>query len=197
MRIIHHNQCIVALGQIADPFERSERAIHGKDAIGDNQACSSAFCFMQFCLKIVQVPIGVAQSLGLAQANAIDDRGVIERIGEHRVFFRQQGFKKPPIRIETRGVENCVIHAEKCRQFLLQRSMYLVRAADEAHRGHAVAVLIKRTMCRLEHRRVIGQSKVVVGAQIEHFSVAHLNQGALCRTELPFGLEQALFAQLP
>ena len=35
------------------------------------------------------VPVRVAVPLGLAEANAVDDGGMIERIGDHRILFTQ------------------------------------------------------------------------------------------------------------
>ena len=41
-------------------------------------------------------------------------------------------------------------------------------AADEAHRGHAVAVAVERRLAGGDERRVVGEPEVVVGAEVQH-----------------------------
>ena len=61
------------------------------------------------------------------------------------------------------------------RNSLRRRSSCLwicLGAADEAHRRHAVAPAVERLMGGLDHRRVIGQAQVVVGAHVDHLGAS-------------------------
>ena len=61
-------------------------------------------------------------------------------------------------------------HAEERADPLLELAVDVLRAADEAHRGHAVAALAERLARGREHRRVIGEAEVVVGAEVEQLA---------------------------
>jgi hypothetical protein len=67
---------------------------------------------LQLRLQIVHVGIGVAIAPRLAQADAVDDRGVVQRVGDHRVLGAQKRLEQPAIGIETGSEEDRVILAE-------------------------------------------------------------------------------------
>ena len=56
----------------------------------------------------------------------------------------------------------------KAREPRLQRLVHVLRAADEAHRGHAVAVAVERRLAGRDQRRMVGEAEVVVGAEVQH-----------------------------
>lgn len=53
--------------------------------------------------------MSVHETLRLAQANAVDDRGVVELIGDNGVLIVEQHLKYACIRVKTRCVENGII----------------------------------------------------------------------------------------
>src|SRR5690606_10568249 len=68
---------------------------------------------------------------------------------------------------------------------------------DEAHRGHAEAVGVQRFPGGLDHRRMVGQAQVVVGAEVEHgAAVGERDLGGLRRGDDALGLEHAGIADL-
>ena len=95
---------------------------------------------LQRLLELVQVIVGVAQAARLAQANAVDDAGVVQRIADDGILLVEQGFEQSAIRVEAGGIQNRVFHRQVGAQALLQLAMHALRAADEAHRGDAVAI---------------------------------------------------------
>ena len=68
--------------------------------------------------------------------------------------FAQQRLEQAAVGIERCGVEDRVFGADKARQPCLERLVQVLRAADEAHRAHAVAVIVERLVRRLNHPRV-------------------------------------------
>ena len=55
---------------------------------------------------------------------------------------------RPPLASKQERVEDRVLHAEEGRDPRLELLVLLLRAADEAHRGHAVAVAVERRLGR-------------------------------------------------
>src|SRR5262249_13697448 len=95
----------------------------------------------------------------------------------------------------ARGVEDHVLGAEKARQALLEGLVDLLGAADEAHRGHAVAVLVQRPLRRGAHLRVVGEPEVVVGAQVDDVAAVRVHDPALRPLDHALALVQPLRAQ--
>ena len=56
---------------------------------------------------------------------------------------------------------------EELGQLALQLAVDVLRAADEADRGHAVAALVQARVGGLDHVGVAGEPEVVVGAHVD------------------------------
>ncbi len=196
MRIIDDHQRVIALRELADAGQRSEGPVHRKHAVRDDHPCPRWRSLTEPRFKFRQIAVGVSKFLRLAQTDAVDDGGVIECIGNHGVRFAQQGLKKSAVGIETGGIQHRVLGAKKSGQARLQFPMNLLRAADEADRGHAKAIPVERLVRRLDHGRVIRQPQVIVGAQVDQFTaLTGEHDGALRRAQLSLHLEQALLAK--
>ncbi len=73
----------------------------------------------------------------------------------------------PPWRPSTR-CKNGVLRAEECGEPVLQLLVQRLRAADEAHRGEAVAPLVERLAGGLRDGRMLREAEVIVRAKVEH-----------------------------
>jgi hypothetical protein len=150
---------------------------------------------LELLLQVRHVAVGVAVALGLAQAHAVDDRGVVERVGDDRVVLVEQGFEQAAVRVEARGVQDRVLRTEEGRDRLLELLVQVLRAADEAHAGHAEAVRIQRVLGRRDHVGMVGQAQVVVRAEVQHrAAVGERDLRRLRAGDDALGLEQPGFA---
>ena len=79
MRIVHHDERAVALGQVADALQVGEVAVHAEHAVGRDQAAPAALGLglLETALEVAHVGVLVAPALGLAQPHAVDDTGVV------------------------------------------------------------------------------------------------------------------------
>ena len=78
----------------------------------------------------------------------------------------------------------------------LELLVHVLRAADEAHRRHAVAVAVERRRCAAcDEPRVVGEAEVVVGAEVEHLGARlELDLRRLRAFDHPLGLVEAVGA---
>ena len=110
----------------------------------------------------------VAQPLGLAQPDAVDDRRVVQLVGDDRVLRAEQRLEEPAVGVEARRVEDrrrrCRGTSARLRSSCLCR---ILRAADEPHRGQPEAPVVERLRGGRDDRRVVGQAEVVVRAEVE------------------------------
>ena len=104
--------------------------------------------FLQPRLEFVEVVVGVAQALRLAEPDAVDDAGVVQRVADHRVLLVEQRLEEAAVRVEARRIQDRVVRAEERAQARLEFLVHALRAADETHRGHAIAVPVDRADAR-------------------------------------------------
>ena len=83
----------------------------------------------------------------------------------------------------------------KARQRGFELLVHGLRAADEAHRGHAVAVAVDGAVRRLADRRVAGEAQVVVSAEVQDVGVVGADLPALRAGDDALGLEETLLAE--
>ena len=195
VRVIDHDERVVAFGELADAAQIGDEAVHGEHPVGRDQAGARPARLLQALLQLRHVAVGVTVALRLAQADAVDDARMVQRIRDHRVALVEQRLEQPAVGVEARGVQDHILGAEVARQALFQLLMARLRAADEAHRGHAVAELVQAALRCGTHRGVVGQAQVVVGTQVDEVAPAGVHDAALGALEHALALVQALFAQ--
>jgi hypothetical protein len=166
--VVDRDHRAVALGEVADFGELGHIAVHRKDAVGDDELEARALGVGSFELgfEVVHVAVGVTEAFCLAEAYAVDDRGVVEGVGNYGVLRPEQRFEQPAIGVERGGKEDRVILAQVTGHRLLELAVERLRPADEAHRRHTEAVFGERVACRGANFRVVGEAEIVVRAEI-------------------------------
>jgi hypothetical protein len=139
-------------------------------------------------LELVHVAVRVAEAPGLAQPDAVDDRRVIELVGDDRVLLVEQRLEEAAVGVEAGAEEDRVVGAEKRGQTLFELAVERLRPADEAHRRHPVAPAFEGLVCGLDHRRMAREAEVVVGAQVEELPSVDADVRALRRAHHVLGL---------
>src|SRR4029079_1012220 len=98
---------------------------------------------------------------------------MVECIADHGVSIIEQNLEEASVRIEARTVKNRVLGPKKCTDRAFEVVMDFLRAADEAHRGHAIAVNPKPVGGCLDDVRVIAQATLIVGTEVQGPSLRH------------------------
>jgi hypothetical protein len=148
----------------------------------------SARACCQAALQVGHVVVGCsAVALGLAQADAVDDGRVVQRVADDGVLLAQQRLEQAAVGVEGGGVQDGVFGAEEARQPLLQRLVQVLRAADEAHAElRPKPWLSQRRLGGRHHRGVGRQAQVVVGAQVDqHHSSPAPTAWRVCASSAP------------
>ena len=79
-------------------------------AISRNRASRG---LLELGLQVGHVVVLVAKPLGLAEPDAVDDRGVVQLVGDDRVLGAQDRLEQPAVGVEARGIEDRVLGAEE------------------------------------------------------------------------------------
>ena len=175
--------------------QRRDAAVHGKHAVRGDEPRAAVLRILQVLFELGEIAIRVTQAPRFAEPDAVDDAGVIERIRDDGVLFTEHGFEQSAVGIPARRIQDGVFGAEEARQRRFELLVHGLRAADEAHRRHAVAVAVDGAVCCLADRWMTGQPQVVVSAKIYDVGVVGADLSALGAGDHALGLEQALLAQ--
>ena len=194
MTVVDHDQGAVFVGQRPDVLQPGDIAVHREGAVGgdDDLARAVGPGLFQLGLEVVHVGVGETVALGFAQPHAVDDRGMVQAVGDDGVLGPEQRLEDAAVGVEGGGEQDRVLKAEIVGDGAFQLLVDLQRAADEAHRGRARPPLLLGRDARLRHPLVAGEAEVVVGAEIQHLSAGDGDHWSLTRGDDPLGLGQAL-----
>ena len=189
--VVHHGA--IGIGQIADRIQLRDGAVHGKDPVGSNQDTPGTCVarLLELGLEVRHIVISITIAGSLAQADAINNRCMIELIRDNRILRPEDGFEQPRIGIETGGVQYGVFHTQKVADAAFEGFVYTLSAADEPNRRRAEPPLAQTVAGRLHHLRVIRKTEVVVRAHVDHVRTAREGDIIfLIGGNNPFGLPQ-------
>ena len=109
--VIDHDGRAECLGRLDDPGEWRDVAVHREDAVGDDQdqpvarrrpARPVLARLAQDLAQRVDVGVRVDLARRLRQPHAVDDRGVVERVGHDEVRLAGDGRDDPGVGGEAR-----------------------------------------------------------------------------------------------
>src|SRR5262249_38975058 len=107
------------------------------------------------------------------------DAGVIELVADDGVLLAEDRLEQPAVRVPAGAVEDGVVLAQEAGDGALELLVNLLRAADEADRGHAVAEALQPVHGGGNDFGMIGKAEVVVGAEVDDLLVADADRRSL------------------
>ena len=119
---------------------------------------------------------------------------MVESVGDDGILIAQKGFENTAVSVEASSVKDRIFSAKEFGNLLFQFFVKVGAAADETHGGHAVAVGVEGLLGGGNQLRVVGQPKVIVGAEVECLlTILEGNLTALGRDDDAFVLVQTCF----
>ena len=113
----------------------------------------------------------VAVTLGLAQTNTVDDRSVVQLIGNHSILSIEQSLEETTVGIEAARVQDAVLHSVELGNQSLQLLMNIGGSANETHGSKTKSMAIQSLLRGLNQLLAVSQTKVVVSAEVQHLVV--------------------------
>ena len=113
---------------------------------------------------------------------------MVQRVRDDGVLLRKERLKDTTVRIKAGCVEDSVLCAEVVGNSLFKGFVDILATADETHRRHTETALVHSALCGLNQARVVRESEVVVGAEVQTLLLGYLNSGTLWRTDYSLGL---------
>ena len=197
MAFIDHYESIILLGEIADLVHGSDISVHGEYAVGADDAEPLLLGLLEAAFEVCHVCVGIAVTLCLAEANAIDDGRMVKGIGDDRILVGQECSEETAVGIEACSIEDSVLRVEILGDCLLELLVDVLRSADEADRRHTVAATVHHLLGSLDQPGRIGKSEIVVGTEVQRLaSVLKSNFGRLRGSDVAFVLVEPCLPDL-
>ena len=106
---------------------------------------------------------------------AVEDRGVIAGVDDHRVAGREDRAERADVGLVAGREDDRVLGVHPLRDLALEVEVQRDRAVEQARAGQAGAVAVQRVLRAPQHALVAGQAEVVVGAQHDPLRALHLD----------------------
>lgn len=186
--VVDHHRRIVTFRKLDDLIELGQVSVHGKHTIRGNHTQAAVLRFFQFRFQITYIRVGVTQSSGLTKPDSVDDAGMVKGITDNGVPFVPQDFKQPTVGIETGTIEDGVFCTEEPADGLFELFMQILCAANKPDGSHAIAMVLHPLDRYSNDVRMIGQPKVIVGAEIYDVALCNADVRTLGAENFPLGL---------
>ena len=87
--VVHGHYGVVLAGQLQNVRQPGDIALHREDAVGEHQSGAGVLRSLELLLQVGHVGVLVDRGAALAdrtgEADGVDDRGMVELVGDHRV----------------------------------------------------------------------------------------------------------------
>jgi hypothetical protein len=180
--LVNHQTGAVALAQGDDLGQRRNVTLHREDAVDDDHhAAAVVLGGRQPLLEQIEPVVLERAQLGAGDQAAVEDRGVVGGVDDHRVAAVEDRAQRAEVRLVPGREHECRLGIHPVGQLGLQLEMQTDRPVEEARPGEPGAVAVHGVDCALSHALVAGETEVVVGAEHDPRGALHLHDRK-CRT---------------
>ena len=193
MRLVHHQNRLEPLARIGDLLEWRQVAIHREDRIRRHQDTPGALLPSPPHRRFQRRNVTVRVDLGARprEPAAVHQAGVVQRVREHDVLGSCEGRHHAAVGRVAGVEEHRPLGAFESGQFLLERVMREVVAADKPAGARAGAPLRRAFGEGVADGGMRGEPQVVVRAEVdEALSRGKLHLGAGARAQRLEGAQQ-------
>ena len=166
MDFIDIAHCIMLLAHVQNFGDRSDIAIHRIDALERDQLGLVGIELTQLAVQVFGRIMFPDDALGAAVPDALDHRGVVERIGQdHAVRDAcRQGAEGGPVGDIAGREDQRVFLAVQIGQFVFQQDMMMVGARNIARAPCPGAAFVDHPVHRFGYLGMLAHAEIIVGA---------------------------------
>src|SRR5579875_322966 len=166
--VIHHHDAAEFIGEVAELRKGGDVSVHGKNAVGNQKLVAvPVFRFFQNALAIRHVFVLENFYGGLGEAAAVNNRSMIQFIGDNQILFSQNRGDGAGICGESGLKHDAGFRAFEFGDLLFEFQMDFHGADNGAHRAGADSVLTRGVNGGAAQFGMRGESQIIVRAQID------------------------------
>ena len=164
--------------------QRADVAVHGEDAVADQQLLAGLiFHAGQPLFGLGDILVLEYQNLGAGQARAVDDRSMVQLVGDDEIFFAQHRRHRARVGRESGLEDHAGFNILEARDFFFQLHVDLHGAGNGAHRARSHAILAGGFERRLAQLGMRGQAEIIVRRKVDDFLAVEGADGSLLVVE--------------
>ena len=195
VRLVHQHPHAVALRELDDLLERRHVAVEREHRVGGDQR-RARVRLREPPGEVLGVAVVVHEYLGPREPAAVDQRGVVELVGEHDVARAGQRGDDPGIGEEARAEQERAVAPHERGEPLLEAAVNGHRSRREPGGAGAHPPAHRGLRGGLANPRVIGQPEAVVRAQQQHGLAVEHHVRPLRPADQPHAMLKAQRAEL-
>ena len=139
----------------------------------------------QHPLELVDPVVAEGAKLGAGEAAAVEDRGVVAGVADHRVAGPEDGPDAADVGLVAGGEDERRLGSHPLGELGLELGVQRDRAVQQPRAGERGPVGLERVAGRVLDPLVAGQPEVVVGAEHDRLAALHLDHRPGLRGEQP------------
>jgi len=172
--IVHQQHGAVSLRQLHHLRQRRDVSIHAVDAVdSQKQASAVGRRSPERLLERGQIAVWEYPEVRLRQPRAVDDRGVVELVGDQRIALSDQRRDDAEVG-HVAGVEGQrALRAEEVGQLGLERFVQRQVPGDESRSPGRTPDIPRRSCRGLDDLRVVGEIEVVAARKDQNLAAVH------------------------
>ena len=180
VRVVHRDHRTELLGGLHDLRQPGDIAVHREHAVRDDQSASRlGGMFPELRPKILDVGVPVAQGPRLGEPAGIDNRGVVQRVAEDQVSLARHGRHHGKVAAEAGLHGDGGLGALESSQLPFELQMNVHRPRDGADGPRTDPITVDKLSGPCTDARIVGQPKVIVGAEVQVPLAVDLDPGTL------------------
>ena len=162
MRLVHHRKRIVTARHFDEARQIKDVAVHRKDAVRDGETATMLAAERKLAVKVVHVAVSVDEHVRAGKTASVDDRGVVQLVGENGVALTDQRGNRANVRHVARAVDNRRLAPLEVRKRALQANVRRLRAGREPRAARARAPFASGFRSGADDARIAREVKVIV-----------------------------------
>ena len=166
--VVDHHDGVVFFGQFGEFGDGADVAVHGEDAVGDDELYAGLVLdFLEELLAVGDVFVAEDLDFGAGETGAVDDGGVVEFVGQDEVFFAEDGADGAGVGGEAGLEDDAGFDVFEGGDFALELHVDAHGAGDGADGAGAYAVVSDGLDGGFGEFWVVAEAEVVVAGEID------------------------------
>ena len=175
--VVGHQPGVVGAGNPRERRKRREVAVHGKDAVGQDERPRMGVAVLgEKGAHMVDVVMAEGEQPRAAQLGAAPQAGMRELVDQEEVFFARQGWNDAEIGQITGAEHAGALGSLEPGEAVFQLGIERVIAGDEPRGPGADPVARERLARRRNDRRVLGEIEIVVAGKGDQLPAVAFDQ---------------------
>src|SRR5689334_3664775 len=101
MAVVDNDGRVIAVGQLGNAVKLRQIPIHREDAVSGDESEAGSGRLLQRRLELVHVGVGIPKALRFAEADTVDEAGMVEGVAHDRITLIEETLEETGVGVEA------------------------------------------------------------------------------------------------